>query len=99
MEIAKAIILAVFLLSLTFVFTTLIAKTSIGVVKSLIVTLIVAKVWIGVFYLMGIDRPLFVIKTKIGNTTVTAMMLLFLTTLATNLYFITRVEKLEKILG
>ena len=99
LSITQTIMLGMFMLSLTAIFIILVAKTQIGIAKSLIVTLIIAKIWIGIFYLMGIDRPIIIIKTRLGQATITAMMLLFLTTLATNLYFISRIEKIQKILG
>ena len=97
--VTHAILLATFMVSLTIIFVTLVAKTQTGVTKSLIVTLLIAKVWTGIFYLMGIDKPVVIIRTKLGDATITAMMLLFLTTLITNIYFITRIEKIQKILG
>ena len=93
------ILLVSFMFTTTLAFIVLVWKTDLGVTKSIIVTLLLMKVWIGVFYLMDVDREFFIVETRIGSFTVTAMMILFVSTLIANVYLIARMENLRRILG
>lgn len=68
----------------------------VGIVKSLVIVLIFVKIFAGVLYLVGVDRPLWIIHTRVGDATVTAMQLLLLSALIANAWLMSRASDLER---
>ncbi len=67
--------------------------------KALLSTLLAADIATAALILLGVDRPLFTLCTRLGCTTITALELLLATKLAATIYTALQRDKLEHILG
>lgn len=94
-EIAVIAALAVFALSVTLAF--ILISWRYGVVKGLLAALLLAKLLAAMFMLLGVDRPIATVKTKLGDFTITAMMLFLASSFVTTIYIAARLGDLDRI--
>ena len=93
MDVGTAVLIVFSLATVLYMF---LVYRGVGVVKSLVMVLVFVKIFAGVLYLVGVDRPLFIVHTRVGSTTITAMQLLLFSALFANLWLWGRAAELEK---
>lgn len=86
-----------FMFSAAYIFVKISEKY--GLTKGFISLMIVVDIYTVAFMLLGIDRPLFIIYTRLGSITVTALMLFLIIKIPFTIWTIARTAKLQKILG
>ena len=97
MQLHYAIVLAAFIIGLSYIFVKVAERY--GLTKAFIALMMAADVFAAMLLVLGIDRPLFVISTRLGSITVTALTLFLLIKIPMTIYTIIKSEQLRKILG
>lgn len=91
------IVIATAMLSVAYLFAKVFERG--GFVKALLASSILIDFYLLLMYLLGIDRPLYLVCTRIGCITITALMLFIPLKLMFTLYLVVRQEALRRILG
>ncbi|WFO75642.1 hypothetical protein J4526_01810 [Desulfurococcaceae archaeon MEX13E-LK6-19] len=97
MELVAAAALAAFMLSITYAFVKIAERQ--GIAKAFIAALILADLFVILLMLLGIDRPLIIIKTRLGSTTITYLQVFLLLKVPFTIWSIVNREQLRRILG
>ena len=92
-----AIVLAAFIVSLSLIFVKTAEKY--GLAKAVIALMITADVFTVMLLVLGIDRPLFIITTRVGSLTVTALMMFLIVKIPFTIWTIAKSSKLQRVLG
>ncbi|MCD6085186.1 MAG: hypothetical protein J7J20_06590 [Desulfurococcales archaeon] len=93
----KALVLAAFILSLAYVFARVAQQH--GMTKAMIAVMVLVDIYAIALCLLGIDRPLFVVTTRLGNAAVTALELFLLVKIPLTIYIIIKSKQLQQVLG
>jgi len=95
--IKNAVAILAFVIGIAWIFTKTMEKYGIG--KAFIVSMLFTDIFLVVFLVLGVDRPLFMIQTRIGSTTVTAVEILLLFKMPITAYLIAKSSKIVEVLG
>lgn len=85
MDLMTAAVLTAFMLATALVFVKTVPH---GFMKAVAASMIIADLFLAVFLVLGIDRPLFIINTRLGSVTVTALMMFMLIKIPLTLYIL-----------
>ena len=95
--IKSAIAVLAFIVGISWIFTKTLEKYGIG--KAFIVSMLFTDIFLVVFLVLGVDRPLFTVYTRIGSTTFTAVEVLLFVKLPITAYLIAKSNKVVEVLG
>jgi len=86
-----------FMVSAAYVFVKIAEKY--GVTKGFIALMLLVDVYAVALMILGIDRPLFIIYTRLGSITVTALMIFLIIKIPFTIWTIAKSAKLQQVLG
>ena len=95
--IKSAIAVLAFIVGISWIFIKAMEKYGIG--KAFIVAMLFTDIFLVVFLVLGVDRPLFTVYTRIGSTTFTAVEILLFFKLPITAYLIAKSNKVVEVLG
>ena len=97
MDLAVVAAIVAFVLAAAYVFTKI--TMQLGLAKGFIAVMILADIYAVMFMLLGIDRPLFIVSTRLGSITVTALELFLLVKIPLTVYSIIKMKALQQVFG
>ena len=97
MNLVFVLVVLGFMLSTAYIFVKISERY--GLAKGFIALMLAADIYVVLLMLLGIDRPILVIKTRIGSITITILTLFLLIKIPMTIYSILKIEQLRKILG
>jgi len=95
--VVKGLVLAAFIVSIAYIFTRIALQH--GMTKAFIAVMILVDIYAVILMILGIDRPIFIVTTRLGNATVTALELFLLVKIPLTVYIIIKSEQLQQVLG
>ncbi|BEP17066.1 hypothetical protein PYJP_04180 [Pyrofollis japonicus] len=91
------IVIAAAMVSVAYVFAKIFERA--GFTKALLAISVLIDFYLIILWILGVDRPLYLVCTRIGCFTVTALMLFLPIKLLFTIYLVLRQEMLKRVLG